>query len=560
MPEIRGLTAINLENFKSIKKARISLPGLSILLGANSAGKSSVLQATLLFLQNIANSRGQNISMNGPLIRLGADADVMSNNQIGTCRIGLETRHGSMHVGFHDPVGTSTRIVTEFSFEHEEFGSLHFSEVTSDSAKVQGRLVQPIGRTQEVDVRFLDVPRGSSVSLNSLGGWLEIVEELFDGEYSNTAEIQLAEDPDDPFDLKSLPDEEVKVTLRRASDFAILHFKKGAEEEIGELVEKHQGVLDTKALIIGFLAAEQFDLLFDSTTINEAISKGDSVPLIKEFLQSYKVTGDNLSVLDSSKVNEAIWESGRVPVDWRNKVQASVLYLGPLRSGPLVGQRNDSEALGIAPLGLSGELAVKAIEARLQASDKHTYPLPAKVNSLKYPITQDLELALSAWAKYLGLGSKLSWHDQGLRGFDFLLDGKRYDQLGTGVSQTIPVIIISLLCRPGQLVMLEQPELHLHPDAQQKLLDFFLACVSTGRKILFETHSEYMVNRLRRQALAGLVQPDQVSLNFVEKNKAGVSLVHEAELAGSGGFTYWPKGFFGQIEDDLLAILESTPD
>ena len=69
--------------------------------------------------------------------------------------------------------------------------------------------------------------------------------------------------------------------------------------------------------------------------------------------------------------------------------------------------------------------------------------------------------------------------------------------VGVGVSQVLPVLLLCLLAEPGTLVILEQPELHLHPRLETLLADFLLACARAGRQLLVETHSAHLVNRLR---------------------------------------------------------------
>ncbi|WP_162528596.1 AAA family ATPase [Mycolicibacterium sp. CBMA 361] len=69
--------------------------------------------------------------------------------------------------------------------------------------------------------------------------------------------------------------------------------------------------------------------------------------------------------------------------------------------------------------------------------------------------------------------------------------------VGTGVSQVLPVLVMCLQAPPGSLLLIEQPELHLNPAVQQKLADFLLAIAASGRQLLVETHSDYLITRLR---------------------------------------------------------------
>ena len=68
--------------------------------------------------------------------------------------------------------------------------------------------------------------------------------------------------------------------------------------------------------------------------------------------------------------------------------------------------------------------------------------------------------------------------------------------VGFGVSQILPVLIECLRTQPGETIILEQPEIHLHPSLQSKLADFLICMTKAGKKIIVETHSEHLIKRL----------------------------------------------------------------
>jgi len=92
---------------------------------------------------------------------------------------------------------------------------------------------------------------------------------------------------------------------------------------------------------------------------------------------------------------------------------------------------------------------------------------------------------------------------------------------------------------------LEQPELHLHPAMQLKLADFLLACSRSGQQIIVETHSEHLVNRLRRRVANDSTRTlsRSIGLLFAEQ-KNGVSQYRATTISESGGLSQgWPEGF-----------------
>jgi predicted ATPase len=150
----------------------------------------------------------------------------------------------------------------------------------------------------------------------------------------------------------------------------------------------------------------------------------------------------------------------------------------------------------------------------------------------------------------LGLLSGVRSEERGKLGYELRLsvEGVRrpldLTTVGVGVSQALPIVVLGLISSPGALLLFEQPELHLHPDVQATLGDFFLALVSAGRQLVVETHSEYLINRLRRRAATNpeLGVPDAVRLYFFER-AGSAAKVQSARIGVGGSMPDWPSGF-----------------
>ena len=201
---------------------------------------------------------------------------------------------------------------------------------------------------------------------------------------------------------------------------------------------------------------------------------------------------------------------------------------------------------------------------------------------------------IGEWFDYLDLGPAVRPEAVGL-GQGFLSqvsvfensDGVPYNlrDVGFGASQVLPVIVQSLLARPGSLVIIEQPELHLHPRAQAQLADLFVNETYTidhrkvdkegrptegyrqpsGVKFVLETHSEHLLLRLQKRVTETAVGINDLqiqdrnrylvlkdlSIYFVER-KAGTSSVESIPLNEYGEFTRFPDGFKTFFADDLI--------
>ena len=138
--------------------------------------------------------------------------------------------------------------------------------------------------------------------------------------------------------------------------------------------------------------------------------------------------------------------------------------------------------------------------------------------------------------------------------------------VGVGVSQVLPVVMQCLLAQPGDsLVIVEQPELHLHPRLEQTLADFFLACVRSGRQILIETHSEHLVNRLRLRIAEDMSDKvaSLVKVVFAEQ-RDGVTTYREPGIDQYGNTEFgdaeqdWPEGFLDLTLDEARRLLKAA--
>ena len=167
------------------------------------------------------------------------------------------------------------------------------------------------------------------------------------------------------------------------------------------------------------------------------------------------------------------------------------------------------------------------------------------------------------WAAYLGIADEVNPVDLGRPGIELRVRPHDLDRevdltaVGVGVSQLLPVLVLCLLSEPGGIVLLEQPELHLHPAIQQRLGDFLLACARTGRQLIVETHSEHLISRLRKRAAED--ETDETvnlfTIVFAELED-GMTQLRPVRTNRFGGLEDWPHGFFDQGISEAREILE----
>ncbi len=115
--------------------------------------------------------------------------------------------------------------------------------------------------------------------------------------------------------------------------------------------------------------------------------------------------------------------------------------------------------------------------------------------------------------------------------------------VGFGVSQTLPVLVALLVANPGQLVYIEQPEIHLHPRAQVALAEAFVEAANRGVRVVVETHSESFLLGIQSFVAEGKLLPDKVKLHWFTRQDDGATKVATSNLDETGAFGDWPEDF-----------------
>ena len=130
--------------------------------------------------------------------------------------------------------------------------------------------------------------------------------------------------------------------------------------------------------------------------------------------------------------------------------------------------------------------------------------------------------------------------------------------VGYGVSQSLP-ILVDVMAATERTFLLQQPEVHLHPRGQAELASLFVEAVRKRRnRFLIETHSDYVIDRVRISVRKGILKPDDVSILYFEPAGAAVT-IHDLTLDADGNLRNAPAGyrdFFVKETDRLLGFAD----
>ena len=328
------------------------------------------------------------------------------------------------------------------------------------------------------------------------------------------------------------------------------------------------------------LIMDELNSFFDGTYFIKSVVDSDNPKIKKSYLDS-KFSIQNIDTnLLISETSDGLYRAYKDTQSILNHVK----YLGPLRDRSTSA---DSDKLypEITPLGIDGENFIKHYEFYKNKKIETVLPYIEVSSSTANDSQKDLEETISEnlifkrvasfnvneafnwWIKYFELGEyfevventdKPSQLDSYIKPID-LDDVVSPANVGVGFSQIAPIILMCLTAEKNDILIFEQPELHLHPGLQQKLGDFFLQMSKLGMQIIIETHSDHILNRVRLRSFEDIESfSDSVNIVFVEKEN-NESKFNQFKITDEGDFDFetYPKGFFDQTSKDTFKLLKA---
>jgi len=130
--------------------------------------------------------------------------------------------------------------------------------------------------------------------------------------------------------------------------------------------------------------------------------------------------------------------------------------------------------------------------------------------------------------------------------------------VGFGYSQILPVILMGLVGQTNDnLILLEQPEIHLHPSSAANLADLFLGFIESGAHYIIETHSQELINKLRLRVIENPELKKKINIVFVDSDPKNGASIRQFEIDENGMFPDWPEGFLDESEKISEAIIKA---
>ena len=444
---------ISIQQFKSISSVdEFSLDGLTLLAGAISSGKSSIIQALLLLKQTLEGSSDDIITLQGDYVNAREFSELIHNKSQRGATISLKWRKEDI-VDVYD-----MSVLMKYS------------------------------SLQQIDDVFM------SITLKSIDSAITVTDFILAFESQGKC------------------------------DRLLLHYN-----SMSRLYELTSNLINVNKWIRS-----------NSDNNNRILIKGCKVDFLNFFPIFISCEDEGLNEKEFTLL---------VMKDMRSFLSSflrNIYYIGPNRVSPALDRFYSSDT----------------ISDRVDSTGYNTRYILAEQ---KNKIVGDRTLAeeVNFWVKQLGLANEISANKDNetkLYKTSVSVSGKLKVDLcntGFGNSQILPIIVQGLLAPKGSLLIIEDPEVHMHPAVQSAMTDFFIAMANLGKNIMLETHSDHIVTRIRRRVIEKPKIRKMIHICYVE-NIEGDSEYITLEMDDRAMFKRYPelpKGFMDAQDEDFREII-----
>lgn len=494
------LKSISLENYKCFKdKTDIEIAPLTVLCGVNSSGKSSILKSLLMLKQTADdNSMSGSIALSGSLVDCGTFKDVVCDSDETTNDVFTLRQKFEIHNHLLNKTGKFIK----------KQDAKDFNELRRIYSSTPGNITKFVFETE-----IVIVPNGDDVN-----------------EFSKYISNNIIKS----YIIKiSAYDQEKQIDQCTGKISFSLNNSKKADDEKPHCLSWEN--------IPGFAkSAKDFN----------------------KFLCVCSFNGLNLSNVFSYRMKNSVKSTlpnllaiFRIVASQYN----GIFHIAPLRNMP---QRTYFLQGNVNSVGASGE---------------NTYALLAKLKNVKVttdvwcPYTNEKEVdeygyvkasyyeIIQQWLDYFEMG-ELEVDGGDNQSVSVKLGKHNIADIGFGMSQFLPIITQGIFMNKDQTLLIEQPEIHLHPKMELQMADFLIQLAERGRNIVVETHSEYIKDRIVHRVFEDDSRElyKLINICFIEKDKKdGYSKITPINLNDEEGILNHPTDFFDQGANEQLAIMKA---
>jgi predicted ATPase len=557
---------LSLTNYKAFEKENLDIKPITILLGTNSSGKSSIIQFLLMLKQTINNTNDYEsaLKINGKYTNLGEIENIFRNKN------------------------TNKNIKFSLKFDISKNYSYN-PEFKYFTTSIEDDIFDLYYRFENLEERFIK-NKSKKVLYNfdyennkdKINFFIKEIKRL-KKKYSNAnSDVSIFYNK-----YKSSNENTANEYSTSNSRFLVEEIKELYEKNITEIEHSYNFI----SKIVDHISDEvviEYEIKYNKKKnlleVVELSLKNDIATLLKFSIKYNK--GHKKYVLESDLIEDSILEKYRV--EFGKSIKFEKLTIIPAKGkfkNPLFRRRSSSKNYFCNNI-FDIFLLLNRILSNNFNIDKINYISPLRAFPRRYYFLDESNISSSldsidgdslteTLKKHSNLANKVNiWlgkfglsvgvediqesiHRLKINQNDLSLD---ITDVGFGISQVLPIIVQGFLSKIESLTIIEQPEIHLHPMMQSELADLFIEIVkdkSQAKKLLIETHSESLLKRLRRRIAEGELDHKDIAIYFIEgRAKKNISAkIKKLEISEKGAFD-WPQEFYTTDLEDTAEFLK----
>ncbi|WGH74638.1 AAA family ATPase [Tenacibaculum tangerinum] len=519
------LQKIGIENYKAFKTAQIPIKPITILLGANSVGKSSIIQLLLLLQQTgkeSLKSYKSALKLYGGYVNLGDSINLIHNkDKKSDIKLEFELRSKKLKNIF------GKALLESFV---DNFESIPRYIPVTAFKDIRNKKINSVD-----DLKFFIDAFIKLLENQNAKDFIEEVKWLLDNRsFYRIGNINRKTKNDliNTYEFLNLLSKNSKI---ETFDISIKITHSDNNFYVSDLILKQKDIV-----LISIKNKEEFNITSDLIKIDDFVIKE-----IKEVFNPYNTIFSIFNFRRSEIIHSSLAQVLIEVLNYSLKelgeefTESKINYVSPLRAHPKRYYMLDKDKINVTLDTLDGDAIADVL--------KDNSNIKKKVNNWleKFKLQVNVE------------EFKEVIHHLKIKQNNLDLD---ITDVGFGISQLLPVIIQGFLSSNDSTTIIEQPEIHLHPKIQAELADLFIDIIKNNRekKLVIETHSEYLLKRLRRRISEGKISSNDVSIClFHPFSEDKPAYIENLEIEKKGFFE-WPLEFYGgELLKDTTEFLKN---
>lgn len=528
------IDSIAVKNYKAFKEAELDIKPITILLGANSVGKSSLLQLLLLLKQTATFGTIDDtcpLKMYGPFTNMGATKNLFHNKNTN---VEIELSLSFKNNQLLKEISSLRRDFVKFIYSIPYFFPIkRLLEIRQDLSTIPvTRLIKDRLAFQNHTKDIFDILRSESLQdyRETLAFIVRNQTEIAPSDIFNCSFSAIMSTYDF---LASIP------TIVQKGKQAINKVSISLSQDEKQLKVCGMQVFINDKKLFSFDSSDSFVVSIPSCKVSEF----DTMFIyqrLNPFTNIFDIFECNTDQEQSSTLANYFVTVSNIFLRYLKSEfnPALIQHIKPLRANPQRYYVIDNENMTPYAPTLDGDKLIEILRDKIEVKNK-----------------------VNKWLSQYNLSIDIRQSEDVIHHIKIVQNDIELDipDVGFGISQILPILVQAYCSPKNTITIIEQPEIHLHPVLQADVADLLRQSASVDKPIIIETHSEYFLRRIRRRVATKEMSPDDVSINLLNgktKDRDYTEMEH-LDMSSTGVFK-WPSDYYdGELYRDLVDFISA---